>query len=143
MIQTSSTETSRRMYFNALLFLIFIADCGYVYDVDFDGGGLFFEQQTRGFMWDLQLKLIWHTLSPVGGLLPRLYVLHRTFELFLLIFLSPFYMYWNSAALNVAHQEKDTRKRLETSGVSPMTAATSRYTFLHLVDWQLLFGFHW
>ena len=27
-----------------------ILDCGYVYDVDYDGGGLMFEQQTRGFM---------------------------------------------------------------------------------------------
>jgi hypothetical protein len=34
----------------AALLMSFIADCGYVYDIDFDGGGLFFEQQTRGFM---------------------------------------------------------------------------------------------
>jgi hypothetical protein len=25
-------------------------DCGYVYDRDIDGGGLYFEQQQRGFM---------------------------------------------------------------------------------------------
>ena len=26
------------------------ADCGYVYDIDFDGGGLYFEQQKKGFI---------------------------------------------------------------------------------------------
>lgn len=51
-------------------------------------------------------------------------------------------MHLNSAAHNVAHQEKDTRKRLEINGVSPMTVATSLYTFLPSVDWQLLSGFH-
>jgi len=26
------------------------ADCGYVYDIDYDGGGLYFEQQKKGFI---------------------------------------------------------------------------------------------
>lgn len=26
------------------------ADCGYIYDIDIDGGGLYFEQQKRGFI---------------------------------------------------------------------------------------------
>lgn len=26
------------------------ADCGYIYDIDVDGGGLYFEQQQRGFI---------------------------------------------------------------------------------------------
>jgi rubredoxin len=26
------------------------ADCGYVYDIDFDGGGKYFEQQKKGFI---------------------------------------------------------------------------------------------
>lgn len=26
------------------------ADCGYIYDRDFDGGGLYFEQQKKGFI---------------------------------------------------------------------------------------------
>ena len=26
------------------------ADCGYIYDIDYDGGGLYFEQQKKGFI---------------------------------------------------------------------------------------------
>lgn len=26
------------------------ADCGYVYDIDYDGGGMYFEQQRKGFI---------------------------------------------------------------------------------------------